>query len=63
MTILKRAWKATEVDREGAADLARGAYANTVRPLAILFGIIALLAIVVWGIGTGIVMPIWRYLF
>ncbi|WP_417219533.1 hypothetical protein [Achromobacter spanius] len=63
MTILKRMWKATEVDREGATDFARGGYANTIRPLAILFGLIALLAIFVWGIGTGVLLPLWRYLF
>lgn len=63
MTILKRAWKATEVDREGAAGFARSGYANTIRPLAILFWLLALLLIIVWGIGTGIVLPLWRYLF
>ncbi|MFY2599463.1 hypothetical protein ACOTHJ_21180 [Achromobacter xylosoxidans] len=45
MTILKRAWKATEVDREGFVDLCRGIKAKSIETgtvFLVLFLIVAL---------------------
>ncbi|CAB3636428.1 hypothetical protein [Achromobacter pestifer] len=62
MTILKRLWKAADAGGEGASDSTKRAYTNTIRPLAILVGIMTLLAVIMWASDAGISFSRWPYL-